>query len=404
MTSETRLAIGLMSGTSLDGIDAVLLRTNGEAEIDQVGEFVTIPYSAEFREELRQCFHIAPEEENENSSEGSMWDSVPKTLRPKIQEVSTKLADYHADAVRMVLEMNHFLPSEVDVIGFHGHTVAHAPEKHYTLQIGDVARLHELTGITVVHDFRSNDVRHGGQGAPIVPIFHRAIALRDIQQHGKDTVVFVNIGGVANVTYIGDASSENSDILAFDVGPGVALLDDWINEHIPGKSYDEDGIYSRLGTVPENLINKWLRDPFFEEAPPKSLDRNKFTRFLQEAKSSGLSVYDIAAAFAEFTAAGIAVSGKHMPNTPRRWILCGGGRQNDTIIDKLERRLSVDNGGVKLQDIDEIGWDGDAVEACAMAYLAIRSLDRKPFTFPGTTGVHTPLSGGKSIASKQETS
>lgn len=344
-------AIGLMSGTSLDGIDAAYVETDGEGRV-VTGPSITIPYDANLRAKLR---------------------GILGGLGP-VAEVEYALTEAHAEAVSL-LRQKHGL-RQVDLIGFHGHTILHRPEERRTWQIGDGALLARLTGIDVVCDFRSNDVRKGGQGAPLVPVYHRALA----QDLGRPIAV-LNIGGVANVTWIG---AGEGDLLAFDTGPGNALIDDWMLRHI-GEPIDEDGKTAASGRSHKDFIEDFLRHPFFAERPPKSIDRDDFARFVPEP----LSLNDGAATLAAMTAAAVAAGTRFFPTPAARWIVTGGGRRNPVIMAELARRL-----GVPVGPVEEVGWDGDALEAQAFGYLAVRSVLGLPLSFPGTTACPAPLTGG----------
>lgn len=347
--------IGLMSGTSLDGIDAALIKTDGEGHITREG-FLTVPYAEDMREKIRACL---------NQPEGEQVAAVERAL-----------TEAHAQAVKaLLLEMN-LNPPDVDLIGFHGQTIAHAPERKFTRQIGDGARLAVLTGIPVVNDFRTADVQAGGQGAPLAPVYHKALAA------GRDKpVAFLNIGGVANVTYVG----EDDAITAFDTGPGNALIDDWMLTHA-GHKCDMGGETAARGAVDDAVLAKLMSHDFFSRKPPKSLDRNDFVSDIW----NHLSLEDGAATLTAFTVASIAKSLKYLPLAPKSWIVSGGGRRNETVMRLLGGVL-----GVPVLPIEEAGFDGDAVEAEAFAYMAVRSLRGLPISFPATTGVPRPMPGGR---------
>jgi anhydro-N-acetylmuramic acid kinase len=254
--------------------------------------------------------------------------------------------------------------------------VLHAPQHRLTVQIGDGPRLAKLTGIDVVADLRAADCASGGQGAPLAPVYHRALAAGLAER----PLALVNIGGVANVTYVGAAG----ELLAFDTGPGGAMIDDWMHRH-GDRAYDAEGALAARGSVHEDLVARHLRHPYYAAPPPKSLDRNAFV----DALLDGLSAADGAATLTAFTAASIAAARAHLPQAPARWIVCGGSRRNRTLMGMLEARL-----GAPVVPAEAVGIDGDALEAEAWAYLAVRSLQGLPISFPGTTGVPFPISGG----------
>ena len=281
----------------------------------------------------------------------------------------------HANLVESLLSKYGLLSSEIDIIGFHGQTIHHNPKEHFTLQIGDGALLAELLGISVVNNFRSADVEAGGQGAPLTPVYHRALV-----QNFEEPTVIVNIGGVANVSFISDTC-----LLAFDTGPGNALIDDLIKQKL-GKSFDSGGELARQGKVDEEVLTSLLNHSYFNELPPKSLDRNEF----HFSNSTKLSIQDSAATLVAFTTKAIVQSLEYFPEPPQRWLVTGGGRLNSFMMDELSRRLEI-----KVLPVEDVGWNGDALEAQAFAFLAVRSLLNLPLIFPGTTGVNKELTGGQ---------
>ncbi|MGE5267952.1 MAG: anhydro-N-acetylmuramic acid kinase, partial [Deltaproteobacteria bacterium] len=264
----------------------------------------------------------------------------------------------------------------IDVVGFHGQTVLHRPERGLTVQIGDGALLAELSGLTVVHDLRARDVEAGGQGAPLVPVYHRAL----VEALAARPIAFVNIGGVANVTYIG----RDGTLLAFDTGPGNALVDDWMMKRA-GVAYDRDGATAAKGLADDAVVRFCLSHSFFSLPPPKSLDRNAFVWDVVD----WMELEDGAATLTQFTVAALAKSREHFTEEPELWIVAGGGRKNRTMMSGLAGL--VQNAVVPAE---AVGLDGDAVEAEAWGYLAVRALLGLPITFPGTTGVARPLTGG----------
>ncbi len=360
-----RWAIGLMSGTSLDGIDAALIRSDGRRRVAP-GPSLTRPYDAAFRARLR----------------GILGGRGP------ISAVEQDLTRRHREAVKSLLERAGLPAAEVVVIGFHGHTILHRPEAGRTWQIGDGAGLAAETAIDVVADFRSRDVAAGGQGAPFAPLYHAALAA-DLAQ----PLAVLNLGGVANLTWIDSGVSprigpgqpaELAGILAFDTGPGNALLDDWVARHSE-RPFDQDGALARAGRVDEKILAALLDHPYFSRPPPKSLDRDAF----DPAPVATLSPSDGAATLTAFTAAAVARATSHLPAPPRRWLVTGGGRRNPALMAALAERL-----GASVEPVEAVGWDGDALEAQAFAYLALRSLAGLPLSVPGTTGVAQPATGG----------
>ncbi|MDO8422569.1 MAG: anhydro-N-acetylmuramic acid kinase [Parvibaculum sp.] len=358
-------ALGLMSGTSLDGIDAAIIETNGEDKVAP-GPSLAVPYTPEERAVLRAALEVA-----------KSWE--PDQPMPEaIAEAERLLTLAHAQAVRALLKEARLTPQDIDIIGFHGQTVLHQPDRRRTVQIGMGAELARLTGIDVVNDFRSADVAAGGHGAPLVPLYHQAL----VRSAGvKESIAIINIGGVGNVTYVGIDGS----LLAFDTGPGNALIDDWAMSHT-GVPVDTDGAMAEIGEVDVDVLQTLMAHAFFETKPPKSLDRFSFS----PAAVEGLSPPDGAATLTAFTVEAIARGLAHIPGMPTRFVVCGGGRRNPTLMKMLSRRLQ---GGVL--PAEDLGWRGDDVEAEAFAYLAVRSLKGLPLSLPTTTGVPHPMPGGQ---------
>jgi anhydro-N-acetylmuramic acid kinase len=352
VSGAIRRALGLMSGTSLDGIDVAFLATDGRTGV-MPGPALTVPYEAGLRTRLR---------------------SVLGGQGP-VAEVERELTDAHAEAVQAFLARHDV--GKVDVVGFHGHTILHRPREGRTWQIGDGARLAQRLGLDVVADFRSADVAAGGEGAPLAPAFHAGLA------GGLERPLAVlNLGGVGNVTWLGAGAEE---ILAFDTGPGNALIDDWALRHT-GSPVDRDGALARAGRVDEQAVARFLAHPFLARRPPKSLDRDDFRAFTPEH----LSPADGAATLTAITAVAVAAAAAHFPAPPRRWLVTGGGRHNPALMAALARALAA-----PVEAVERVSWDGDALEAQAFAYLAVRSLDGLPLSFPGTTGVKAPTRGGR---------
>lgn len=346
-------ALGLMSGTSLDGVDAALVRTDG-LRVLECGPFRTEPYAAVFRERLRAVL-------------GGKGD---------VAGVERDLTELHAAAAKALLHETG--TRQVALIGFHGHTILHAPEARRTWQIGDGALLARRMGIDVVHDFRAADVASGGEGAPLAPIYHAALAA-ELER----PLAVLNIGGVANVTWIGGTPAA-PELIAFDTGPGNALVDDWVRRH-DGRLYDADGALAAAGHVDAAVLARLLDHDYFARRPPKSLDRNAFS----SAPVAGLSAADGAATLTAFTARAVARAAAHFPAPPRRWLVTGGGRHNRALMAALAEAVSG-----TVESVEAAGWNGDGLEAQAFAYLAVRSVRGLPLSFPGTTGVARPMAGG----------
>jgi anhydro-N-acetylmuramic acid kinase len=357
-------AIGLMSGTSMDGVDVALLETDGE-RILAFGPAGGRDYTEDEREVLREAVAQARELEDR-------YD------RPAfLARAEDMLTDIHAAVVENFLLDNGLDAGDIDVIGFHGQTVLHRPEAGLTVQLGDGQRLADFLGIDVIYDFRADDVASGGQGAPFAPVFHRAL----VRRAGLPRpAVVVNIGGVANITFIG----EDDSLLAFDTGPGNALIDDWVKRHT-GRPFDENGRLAAAGQTDGRRLEALLDNPFFLRKPPKSLDRNAFSLSAVE----GLSVADGAATLTAFTAASLICGVAHFPASPKIFVLSGGGTRNIALVGALRKLLPG-----RVEIADNLGWDSAAIEAQAFAFMAVRSMKGLPISFPGTTGVPEPMTGG----------
>ena len=347
-------ALGLMSGTSADGVDAAIVDTDGRERVVR-GPWRTVDYDPSLRRRLR---------------------ALDRRDSAALRAVETELTDVHAAAVA---SLSARLERSASVVGFHGHTVHHDPARGVTRQIGDAERLAAACGVDVVADFRSADVAAGGQGAPLAPLYHAALAA-DLEK----PLAILNLGGVANVTWL----DGEGDIRAFDTGPGNALLDDWAQRRI-GEPLDRGGRLAAAGAADESRVEALMEDPYFAETPPKSLDRDRFSAVAARALD-GLSPTDGAATLVEFTAAAVAAACACLPRAPKRWLLCGGGRRNPALTEALRRRLDA-----PVAPVEAVGWEGDALEAQAFAWLAVRSLLDLPLSLPDTTGVAAPCRGGR---------
>lgn len=349
-----------MSGTSIDGIDAALVETDGVGHVRPIA-FIPYSYDQNFRAKLRQLF-----------------GKRESTQNPEINVIERELTELHAEIVQKLLRQVNGDTGPVDVIGFHGQTIWHQPKEGVTYQIGDGAMLAKATGIPVVNDFRSADMKAGGQGAPLVPLYHRALAA-DLPK----PVAILNVGGVSNITWIGGDRDE--DILAFDVGPGNAPLDDWVLHHT-GQAFDEYGVLASSGNIDHKLVEKFLKHPFFKKKPPKSLDRNTFTNLVPESMNAA----DGAATITKMISRSVINGMHYLPEKPLHLYVTGGGRHNNFLM-----RCLTDLMGMPVSSVDELGWSGDGLEAEAFAYLAVRSRLGLPLSVPGTTGVKEPVTGGK---------
>lgn len=370
--------IGLMSGTSLDGVDAAWVETNG-VRIGRLGPRLTLPYDPALRRDLRALLEAAP---GLASDDASLADCV------------RRLTERHAEAVAALGE-----PAEL--IGFHGQTILHrparprswsaegaeresAPQQGRTWQVGDAALLARLTGVPVAHDFRGADVAAGGQGAPLVPVVHAALAA-DLPK----PVAVLNLGGVGNVTWIGP---EEGELIAFDTGPANAPLDDWVRRRA-GLDCDRDGRLALAGQADGAVLSRLLGHPWLAAPPPKSLDRLDFHAALTAAGLDSLSAEDGAATLVTFVAVAVAAAARHLPRPPLQWLVAGGGRRNPALMRALAGALAE-----PVRPVEVVGWDGDALEAQAFGVLAARVRRGLPLTFPGTTGAPHPLAGGRIVA------
>ncbi len=358
-------AIGLMSGTSLDGVDVALIETDGR-KVQSFGPTGYRPYTGAERSLLRQALAEAIHLPQRDARPGILAEA----------ERAVTLA--HAEAVAAFQAQNRLAPEDIDIVGFHGQTVLHRPERKMTVQIGDAAALAKAIHIPVMHDFRAADVEAGGQGAPFVPVYHRALA-QALQREGP--IVVVNIGGVSNITYI----DGNDTLIACDTGPGNALLDDFMFRTM-SQPFDCEGRFAAQGRADEAWIRRALELPFFALPPPKSLDRNDFAAL----KLGEMAPADGAATLTAFTVAAIVRIVPLLPKLPKSWIIAGGGARNLTMLRMLRERLAP----ATVQAAETLGWSADSLEAQAFGFLAARGLKGLPLSYPATTGVPMPMTGG----------
>lgn len=345
-------AIGLMSGTSMDGIDAAMIKTDGE-QVLEFGPAYSVTYDPAFRTAFKQYLGKR---------------SAPADI---IKEFTAK----NAEAALAVLKQSDKRADDISVVGFHGQTLFHDAPNRVTVQIGDGQFLADLVNIPVVCDFRSRDVENGGEGAPFAPLYHRALAANI-----EKPVMVLNLGGVANVTYMDDET-----ILAFDTGPASAMIDDWVQKkgNIP---FDEDGKIAKQGSVDNACLEALTDNPYFDKPAPKSLDRNDFS----SDPVQKLNLEDGAATLTAFTIETVLKALDHCPSSPKTWLVTGGGRKNSTIMQGIK-----DKTGADVKPVEEAGWRGDELEAEAFAFLAVRSRQEQPLSLPTTTGVSKPMTGGQ---------
>ena len=358
-------AIGLMSGTSLDGVDVAMIETDGK-KVKAFGPSGYRPYTDREKSLLRQALTEAVHLPQR--------DARPGILREAEQAVTVA----HAEAVAAFTAQHRITREEVDIVGFHGQTVLHRPERRLTVQIGDGPALARAIHIPVMHDFRAADVEAGGQGAPFVPVYHRALA-QSLERDGP--IAVVNIGGVSNITYIDGTDT----LIACDTGPGNALLDDYMYR-VMNQQFDGDGRFASMGVVDDAWIARALELPFFRQPPPKSLDRNDFAAL----KLGEMKPADGAATLTAFTAASIAKIVPLLPKQPKSWIVAGGGARNRTMMRMLRDRLEP----ASVEAAETLGWASDAIEAQAFGFLAARGMKGLPLSYPATTGVPMPMTGG----------
>lgn len=367
-------AVGLMTGTVLDGnIDVALLRTDGET-IERFGAYTLAPYPQSIRDLLEETL-----------AQARQWNF--EGPEPAIfAEAEDALTRAQSAAVLDLVKQAGFTPEEIGIIGFHGQSVLHrAPQPGRigaTRQLGNGALMRELTGIKVAYDFRSADVRAGGQGAPLAALYHRAL-LRLIDATDGRTAV-LNLGGVANVTWWDGADQ----LVAFDTGPANAPINDFIKGLGLG-DMDRGGAMAARGRVDEERLARLLTHPYLSAPYPKSLDRFDFLSTMAD----GLGPEDGAATLTAFTTGAVGKALDLLPRRPERLVVCGGGRHNPTIMKMLGERAKVE-----AVPAEAVGWRGDAIEAECFALLAVRVLRGLPISFPTTTGAPHPLTGGELAA------
>jgi anhydro-N-acetylmuramic acid kinase len=354
-----KTAIGVISGTSMDAIDVALVRTDGR-DFVETGPAKSYAYIKLLREELL-----------------SVVDNAYRAEHQPMPDLDDAVSDAHANAIARFMAEHGVARDSVDVVGFHGQTIFHAPQRHFTRQLGNGPRVARRLGLDVVWRFRHADVARGGEGAPFAPLYHRALAAKLAHP-----VMVLNLGGVANVTYI-----DGETCIAMDTGPASAMLDDFVLRRT-GEPFDKDGALAATGAVNLPVLMQLLDHPFFERPAPKSLDRNDF--HARANLTDALSDADGAATLAAFTVEATIKCLKHLPGRPKRWLVTGGGRHNQTFMKLFAARL-----GVHVEPVEAVGWNGDALEAQCFGYLAVRSLEGLPLSLPTTTGVPEPLTGGE---------
>ena len=376
--SKTYFSLGLMSGTSMDGVDASIIQSDGEkkykAVIDKYFEY--------------------PKDIYENLVKFRYKIKITKDLKKFSKELSIiekKITLFHVKAANEILRLSN---TDIDFIGFHGQTIFHNPNEKITKQLGDGILLSKLTKKTVVYDFRKNDLKNRGQGAPLTPIFHNLLANQISENHEFEfPISILNIGGISNITNTIDKKNAlKTQLYAYDIGPGNCLIDEWIRKKSK-KRYDAGGLIANLGSTDKLILKKALKN-FNISSYDQSFDTKDFD--ISFAKD--LSLKDGASTLTDFTAEliakGIRYSNKADYPNFTKWLVCGGGRKNKYLIDSIINKGFNYLKSISLEPIDKYGIDGDFVESQAFAYLAIRSFLNLPISFPSTTGVKKPCTGG----------
>lgn len=364
--SKVYTVLGLMSGTSLDGIDMAIIYTDGRT-IHDLDVFGTVPFTVEDRQDLQMI-----------TEKAGQWNFDGPA--PNIFGAGEELVDrVHVQAIEAFLQREGIPNLNIDLIGYHGQTILHDATRGKTLQLGDGQRLANQFGAPCVYDFRSEDVLKGGQGAPLAPIYHKAL-VNWSQLDGVTAVL--NLGGVGNISII-----EGDNLLASDTGPANGPLDSFLAER--GVGLDDRGSVSQSGLVDFGTVDQWLSRPFFKRRWPRSADRHDFDVW-DDLKDQ--SIEDGAATLCAFTAHSVVRTLADMDARPERLIVCGGGRHNRTIMTLLGLET-----GVPVYPSERFGWDSDAIEAQAFGYLAARVVEGLPNSFPTTTGVSEPVIGGRVV-------
>jgi len=375
MKKKIFTSIGLMSGTSMDGVDLSVIKSDGN---DQFSSIYNI--YKEFDDRLYG--HLI-------SLRGKINKSTDlKTYFEEIKDAEKKFTLFNSQLINEVIKD---INQDIDLIGFHGQTIFHNPQMQISKQIGDGRLLSSLSKKIVINNFRQNDLDHGGQGAPLTPIFHSLIS-KTIQKKFKLKlpIIIINIGGITNITQIKEGLNNSINLFAYDVGPGNCLIDDWVRSNVNLK-FDKDGNYASIGKVDDLILNQAI-DNFEIKSYEDSLDVKDFdTSFVK-----GLSFEDGCATLSKFTAHLIAdgltkINEKNDVN-PHQYIFCGGGRKNKFLMQSIENYLG--NNNIIIKDIDNYNFDGNFIESQAFAYLAVRSYLKLPISFPSTTRCKKVISGG----------
>ena len=372
-------ALGLMSGTSMDGVDASVIRSDGNEEFTNI-----IDDYCEFDKKLQErLVNIR----NSIATKANLID-----FSKELKNLERDITIFHSEVVNNISQK---INENIDLVGFHGQTIFHDPQNKISKQLGDGNLLSQLTKKTVIYDFRQKDLDNGGQGAPLTPIFHKLISAKIYEKTKIKFINILNIGGISNITSIEKIGNfSEKKIEAYDIGPGNCLIDKWIRKN-SNKRFDEDGLIAKSGKVNEIILNQAIEN-FNLNSYSKSLDINDFDiSFVR-----GLSIEDGCATITKFTAylisEGIKFISKKNNQTNEKYIICGGGRKNKFLIKNIKEYLG-DVKNITLDFIDTYGYDGDFVESNAFGYLAVRSILKLPLTFPSTTRCIKPTTGGKIV-------
>jgi len=361
--SKNLYSLGLMSGTSLDGIDVSIIKSNGEQYVEIIDDLY-LKYDNQLKLKLKRIIDSC-----------SSIDQLSKKSK-EIKDLEKELTLCHANACKLITKKNKNI--KIDLIGFHGQTILHKPQSKYSIQLGDSKLLSRVTNTIVISNFRENDIINGGQGAPLTPIYHQFI-LKKIQS--KLPSAMINIGGIANITYM----EESNKIIGFDSGPGNYLIDEWMRSKTD-KEFDSGGLIAKSGHPNEGILNKFLSNPYYKKKFPKTLD----VKDLNSQNLNTLNLEDGCATLSMLTVKTICLALGSFKNPPKLILLSGGGRKNKYIFDNIKKQFL---NSVVL--VDDFNFNGDFIESQAFAYLAIRSYFKKFITFPSTTGVSKPCLGGK---------
>ena len=355
-------SLGLMSGTSMDGIDVSIIKSDGDQYVEIIDDLY-LEYENRLKIKLRKIINLC-----------SSKDQFLK-ISKDIHVIEKAITHYHAKACKLIIEKNKEI--KLDLIGFHGQTVMHKPQEGYSIQIGDSKLLSKLTNTTVVSNFRENDILNGGQGAPLTPLYHQLI-LNKIKLNPP--LALINIGGISNISYM----KEYDKIIGFDAGPGNYLIDKWIKLKA-NLEFDKDGLIAKSGKVNKDLLKKLLCDSYYKKKPPKSLDVKDF----DFQSINQLSLQDGLATLSMLTVESIIMAINSFEKYPNKILVSGGGRKNKFIFNNIKKNIKS-----SILLIDEFNFDGDFIESQAFAYLAIRSYLKKYITYPNITGVKKPSLGG----------